>query len=236
MISKLFENHHTTMPLSDLLSAFESKTSCISIKNTQRTYAFANSNFAQLMGLQEASQLLALKDLDLTDNKDLLHTIKHDDEYILETAQSLKVCEELYPNFAPHLVKKVSGSIHPIFYKDEKTPRFILGIFNPMTQLLSLDFDTLCSLPFSELCLLLPTKNNTILFQGMNFSLSKREVEVILGLIRGMHAGEVAASLHLKQTTVESYIQNIKNKFGLSLKSELISAILENNVLKQILL
>lgn len=236
MIYKLFENHHSPIPVADLLSAFESKTSCISIKDTKRAYAFANSNFAQLMGLQKASQLLSLKDLNLTKNKSLLHTIKHHDEYILEARQSLKVCEEIYPHFAPHLIKKVAGSIHPIFYKDEKTPRYILGVFNPMSQLLSLDFDTLCSISLAELSLLLPKKSNPVVFQDMSFSLSKREVETIVGLIRGMHSGEIAALLHLKQTTVESYIQNIKNKFGLSLKSELISTILDNNILKQILL
>jgi DNA-binding NarL/FixJ family response regulator len=236
MITKLFDNHHTTISLSDLLAAFESKTSCISIKNVHRAYTFANANFAQLMGLQEASRLLTLKDIDLTDNKALLHTIKQHDEYIFEAAQSLAVSEEIYPHFAPHLVKKVDGSLHPIFYKDEKTPRYIMGLFKPKTQLLALDFDTLCSISFSELRILLPKKSSTILFQGMHFSLSKREVETIIGLIRGLHAGEIAAFLHLKQTTVESYIQNIKNKFGLTLKSELISTILENNVLKQILL
>ena len=59
---------------------------------------------------------------------------------------------------------------------------------------------------------------------------------VITGMVKGMNAQEIAAALALQQTTVEGYSQNIKNKLGVSRKSEIIAAALEGRLLEEILI
>lgn len=66
------------------------------------------------------------------------------------------------------------------------------------------------------------------------FILSRMEIKSLVQLLKGQHAGEIATSLNLKQTTVESYLSNIKNKLGINSKSQLIQFIVKNQLLQQI--
>jgi DNA-binding NarL/FixJ family response regulator len=63
---------------------------------------------------------------------------------------------------------------------------------------------------------------------------SKRELQVFIALLKGCTAGETAHHLQLKQTTIESYLVNIKNKTGATSKSELIHFAISINLLEQI--
>lgn len=47
---------------------------------------------------------------------------------------------------------------------------------------------------------------------------------------------KIGRSLNLKQSTIESYLSNIKNKLGVSLKSELIQKIIDTQILQNIAL
>ena len=62
---------------------------------------------------------------------------------------------------------------------------------------------------------LLNTSNNT-------YQLSSREYECIFLLIRGKTAKEIGALLSLSKRTVESYIDNIKNKMDCKNKAEIL--------------
>ncbi len=52
--------------------------------------------------------------------------------------------------------------------------------------------------------------------------LSKRETECVTLLAKGNTAKEIAAQLNLSPRTIEHYIENVKNKLGVSTKSELL--------------
>ena len=62
------------------------------------------------------------------------------------------------------------------------------------------------------------------------------EIRTIIQLLKGAHAGEIAKELHIKQTTVESYLIHIKNKLAVSNKSELINRIISEKLLEQIII
>ncbi|WP_165476861.1 helix-turn-helix transcriptional regulator [Legionella fairfieldensis] len=231
----MFKTHHTTLSISDLIAFTESPITCISIKNNQG-YQYANHNFTQLMGHQSVKDILFHQDKDLTDNNALLKTIKYHDEWILENQQPLEVSEIIHPKNKPYLVKQVHGVLHPVFYQDEKKPRYVLGLFTPTSQLLSLTGPILFKLTYEELGQLLTKRSYSIDWQGMHFQLSRNDIQIIIGIVKGHHAGEIAAQLGLKQTTIETYTRHIKDKLGIHVKSELIVAVLETNLLSQILL
>ena len=63
------------------------------------------------------------------------------------------------------------------------------------------------------------------LAQGMkvdNTFITKKEVAVLQYMIRGKTAKQIASILHLSHRTIEHRIENIKNKFGVKSRSELI--------------
>ncbi len=65
--------------------------------------------------------------------------------------------------------------------------------------------------------------------QGLS-SLSRREIEIVSLVGRGMLAKEIAAELHLSTHTVYTHRKNILKKLGLSSSSELLVFALQNNL------
>lgn len=59
-------------------------------------------------------------------------------------------------------------------------------------------------------------------------TLSKRESECLHLIIRGKSARQLGCILGISQRTVEGYLNNIKSKFGVSSKAELIEVTVEN--------
>lgn len=57
---------------------------------------------------------------------------------------------------------------------------------------------------------------------------SKRELECIKYILAGKNMREIAEQLFISPRTVETHIENMKNKFGCYKKSELIANLLEN--------
>jgi DNA-binding NarL/FixJ family response regulator len=62
------------------------------------------------------------------------------------------------------------------------------------------------------------------------------EIRTLIELVKGKHAGEIANELKLKQTTIESYLINIKNKLAVNNKSELIQLTLREEILQQVII
>lgn len=70
-------------------------------------------------------------------------------------------------------------------------------------------------------------KNIESFLEQRNIQLSKREMDVLLHLIRGKSARIIAEILFLSTRTVECHIDKIKNKMGLSSKGDIISSLVD---------
>ena len=77
-------------------------------------------------------------------------------------------------------------------------------------------------------------KNYSIQLDSRSISITRSEIKILFELIKGKHAGEIAHVIGLKQDTVEKYLATIKQKFGVSRKSELIEKISLFKIFKQI--
>ena len=62
--------------------------------------------------------------------------------------------------------------------------------------------------------------------------LSKREIECVYYLTRGMTAKEIGKKISLSNRTVESYLENAKSKLGCNRRSELVDRVMELGLLK----
>ncbi|MFI4919963.1 MAG: helix-turn-helix transcriptional regulator [Legionellales bacterium] len=114
----------------------------------------------------------------------------------------------------------------------------LLGLLTPNHYLSKSNqpftLDAILQLSMDELNEILTKRSYPIKNELKQTTLSRMEIKTLIQLIKGMHAGEIAATLHIKQTTVESYLIHVKNKLGVNTKSELIQFISKNQLLNQI--
>lgn len=211
------------------------QTHCIFIKNEHSQYCYANHNFIQLMGLRNLKQLQQASDQELSKNKSDAQKYQELDAYVLEEEKTLSVSETLRPQLNQPIEKTMEGTLYPI--ATEQGARFVFGVVYPSNKLLKLDFATLFTLNQHDLNQLLIKRSYSIQSSsGTMLSLSKMEIRTIIELLKGAHAGEIAQALQIKQTTIESYVANIKNKLSVRTKKELIQWILTENILEQIII
>lgn len=212
-----------------------SNNTCLFIKNEKSQYVFANNNFIHLMGLKNLSQLQQFSDEELSSNKHYSKVYRNHDSFIIEEKKELSVYSPVSPSFNQPLVKYMQGNLYPLFSKDHEQ-RYIMGITRPHNKLLKLDWDNVFKLSLESLNELLNKRSYLVITDTREVSVSKKEIIILILLLKGCNAREIAPSLQIKQTTVESYIVNIKNKFGVSLRSELIQYLIKNKLLEQIII
>jgi DNA-binding CsgD family transcriptional regulator len=66
------------------------------------------------------------------------------------------------------------------------------------------------------------------------FNLSHRELECLFLILRGKSAKQTGEIMSLSKRTIESYIENIKNKFGCESKSDLITIAIDHGYMRNI--
>lgn len=224
------------MRMGDLLTLLDSASPYfLFVKDKNSTYTYANENYLQLMGLNKLSQLQGLTDYDLYKNHKEASLYQDLDQYTLETAKTLPVKETIYPKNNEPIIKTMEGKLYPLFLNSERA-NFVLGVVTSECKLLKLDFNTLFSLTQNELSDLLIKSRYKLNIEHDTVVLSKMEIRTLIQLLKGAHAGQIATALEIKQTTVESYLSNIKNKLAVSSKNELIECVIYHKLLEQILL
>ena len=215
-----------------------SKNPCVFIKyikNKDSAHYYANDNYIRLLGLNNLNQLLRTSDYDLTKTRKDAEKYHEYDRYVIEEGKTLHVHEVITPNYNQTVVKTLQGNLYPLYAESDRA-NCILGVTFPDSNLFKLDFDTLFNLTSTDLDGLLMRRRYPIQLDYSSITLSKMEIRTLVQLLKGEHAGEIAKELQIKQTTVESYLVNIKNKLAVNSKSELIKFVLEKKLLEQIII
>lgn len=226
----------STLPLGDLIELLNgSQNQCLFVKNELSSYCYANDNYIQLMGLKNLHQLRSLNDYDISKNKKDADLYRELDNFILDEGKALSVSEVISPNYNQPLAKTMQGHLYPLSANTDRA-NYVLGIVTPEDKLLKLNFDTIFKLTQRELGELLIKRSYTINLSFGSITLSKMEIRTLVQLLKGAHAGEIAKELILKQTTVESYLSNIKSKLAVDTKGELINRVVSEKLLEQVIL
>lgn len=216
-----------------LLELYDQHYAYLFVKNLSLQYKYANQSFAQLLGISSFNHLINKTNESFYTDKKLIKRYRECDEFVIEEQKSLTVCEPLAPKLNKNIHKVVQGKLFPI-YSDANKITHVLGVVTPKSKLIKLDWETVFRLSLSELNDILVKRSYLILCQGYETTLSKMEIKTIVQLLKGHNAAEIALTLQIKQTTVESYLKNIRNKLSVSSKSELIHVLIRDNVLQQI--
>ncbi len=232
-----FDTRRLSLPQGHLLDLLSIKSDqFIFIKDSQTRYHYVNLNFAELMGFASDRSILGKTDQMLCRDKQKTKAYKELDEIIFDTAKVLEVSEIVKPIANQRITKQMAGQLYPVFYNDKVQPTFVLGIVGAVRTSLKLSLESALSLTTLELGNLLTRRSYPVTTKHYACTISKRELQCLIETLKGKHAGEVGESLNLKQTTVETYLDNLKNKFGAINKSSLINSILKEKVIQQIVL
>ena len=69
-----------------------------------------------------------------------------------------------------------------------------------------------------------------LILNNTQVELSKRELDCLAAIFKGLSAKKIADNLQLSKRTVESYIENLKIKMNCNNKADMIKSILNNNL------
>lgn len=219
--------------LNALISAGNDK--FIFIKSALSVFQYANPLFINMMGLNNLDEIRNQTDVDLCRDKQKARIYVQDDERVIDTEKPAVICEEVIPKHNPAFQEILTGTLYPL-HTGKSAPSAVLGICGYQRVVKKLTIELSLMLNTVELDYLLTKTRYIINAFNRKISLSKREVQCLIELIKGNHAGETASLLSLKQTTIESYISNLKNKLGATSKSSLINTVLTQNIIQQIVI
>ena len=193
------------------------KNSCVSIKSKNR-YLFKNKNYEKIINTKKIT---------------IIH--QKQEEEVLLSNKPMSFRELVEVKDQKNMRKVIITTLYPLQIESE-TPNGVLRICYPENKQWFLYLDKILHLPVAEINQYLNQKKYEFSVNKIIYSFSRRELMCLIELLKGKQAGEIAEELKLKQVTVEFYIKNLKNKCGVSQKSELVRFFINNHILQQIVI
>lgn len=181
-----------------------------------------NRNLANILGLKDANDIIGLPDEHfIPDDEELIKFHRKNDELAIsgKTVKALLQSTRPYDGSCFYSIKK------PMLNKENKITGLIYHCqeFAKSEFLAELNNIDKKNAP-SEMVL-----NHYYTHVNHNpFKLSVRELESLFFLLRGKSAKHIAKALQLSKRTIESYVEQIKNKFGCHTKTELLYLAITN--------
>lgn len=208
----------------------------IFIKDKQFRYQHANSNFIDLMGIKNFKNLYNQTNYAFYDDLEKIRLYQQHDEEVFETGKSLFLEADVSPRNNLLINKYMQGNLYPVYSSQNSNPIAVMGIVKAQHQPFKLSLENAVSLTLEEFNNYFTKRSYYVEAYGRKIVLSRREIQCIIELLKGKHAGEIAEYLMLKQSTIEFYLTNIKNKLGADTRSSLIMTILNQKIIQQIIL
>lgn len=182
-------------------------------KDTHFRHAGCNDNLARIYQFSHPDQIIHLTDADLPGSTETLYDYhKRNDELAL----------------AGHTIKAIHQSSFPYdgsLYFFVKKPlldaeNHICGLIYHCQEIILNDF--LINLLETDKRFSSASKQYYLASTTNTRALSTRELECLFCTLRGLNANETAKRMGLSKRTIESYLENIKSKFGSRTKQELV--------------
>lgn len=228
-----FDNPNVTIPTDLLIKLLSDENHFLFVKNDLSVIKYANERYVKLLGYKQKKEVYEHDTLELSrDKKQGKIYLQHDEE-VLDTGKPLNVSSDVCSFHPKPLIITMQGTIYPVF-DDSARPLGIIGLVQPILKTQYLSLEDLVCLNEEQLHSILHKRSWSVRVFNYEVSLSKREIQCLAGLVKGRHAGEISESLQLKQSTVESYIDNLKNKLGAYSKSNLLDIVFSQKIIQQI--
>lgn len=206
---------------------FEQLPGYIGWKDINGYHLGCNRNLAAVLHLKDSTEIIGLQDHELADHtieSSLFH--KKNDQLVLkgDTIRGIHKSAAPYDGKLFYFVKK------PLFNKANKMTGLIYYCheFVASTALSSLfDINIKYGAEFVPSHYRIGSHDNV-------FNLSTRELECLFFILRGRSAKQIGEIMCLSKRTIESYIENIKSKFGCNTKSDLLLIAITNGYINHL--
>ena len=197
------------------LEFFKNLPGYVFFKDKDCRFRGCNETFAKDSGCESIEDIIGRTDYDFPLTNSEAEKYQKDDKRVIETGKLLLNEIEIHLG-QDHQKYKVRVNKYPLLDHQKK----ICGLYGD----------------YQYLDINLSGNSREYQLQGKNkiFRLSPREVDCAIAMIEGRSARETALQYAISQRTVESYIENIKNKLGCNLKSELIRTLLKSTFINEI--
>lgn len=224
-----------TLSASEIVELLESnKRYFIFIKDIRHQYLYSNSNFSQLLGLKNNTLIRGLYDNDLYKDIARVKEYQDYDDQVFDIQKTIHASATLAPKNNSKLQITATGLLTPLYDTRRDRLQAVLGITYHDTQLITQTLDELLKLSLTEVNQLLAQHRYIVNIDSRRISFARREIQCVIGLMQGHSSQSMSLELGLSKLTVDSYIQNLKQKLSVSTKFELIDTIIKYNIFTQI--
>tara|TARA_B100001094_G_scaffold332736_1_gene406123 strand:- start:5659 stop:6363 length:705 start_codon:yes stop_codon:yes gene_type:complete len=214
---------------SQLKSFFDMRSECWGCKDLNSTFVYVNASYAEVMGVRNTTDCIGLTDFDF-ESKTVAKAPEFlkQDQYVIEKCRTVKV-------FDIHRYSDGVTRAH-IF---TKTP----WIDNNKVVGTIFSGEEITQNNFTRLCVMLANQKKVSgaaqllakhTLDSHPAKLSRQEKLVVYFLVYGRARQDIAHLLNIKVTTVDSYLEKIKAKFGVSSKKQLIDAIIHQSLINEL--
>lgn len=199
-------------------------------KDTQGRYLSASESLVKIAGMKQHQQFCGLTDPELPwiEFADYFQQI---DRHVLKTKQQ---------DFRIHKAPIVGGDIVTVIThkKPYITPEGTTGLLGSSSFLENPDRLARIEQRFkSDLSIdpeLSITQDYVLIDKYENLNLSKRESECVYYYIRGYTAKQIAQRLTLSYRSIESYLDNVRNKLGTNNKIDMMLRVIETGCFNKV--
>lgn len=196
---------------------------CIGWKDVNCRYQGANKGLLEFRSLAHVEDLLLKTDYELMPHNVIDNELFHLQDLRVLNGEKICVLHRDATTNTVHLIEK-----NPILTEDHMITGLIYYC-RPWQK--EEQFHKLFQLDHK---LDLNIKDYSLDYHQNKFKLTERECECLFLLIRGKTAKEIATLLTLSSRTIESYLENIKNKMNCRNKSEVLVKAIANGYQNQI--
>lgn len=216
----------------DLNLIFNKSDKIIFVKDKNSRFVYGNSSFLQLAGLDSIEEALGCNDYQIPWKKGQAdYFIKQDNEVLVKTRLNR------YFQKAGKFI--VAGTKH-LWRNPETNETLIVGVFERVDLIGENKIFNIISEVYNNNVIdyfkseekkyyFIKDINNRLML------LSKREALCLLYMIAGYSCSDTAKSIHLSRRTVESHINNIRYKLGVTYKKDIIRAAIKGDFLNNFL-
>lgn len=192
-------------------------------KDCDSNHLGCNTNLAKILNFKKTTDIIGLHDRDIPSYSEETSTFHaHNDKLVLagKTIKALHKPSSPYKGEVFYFIKK------PLLNAENK----ICGLIYHCQE-----FD-LTDTIFHQVKMNLAYEISSANYYYINpiqnhFNLSQRELECLFLTLREKNAREISLVMEVSKRTVESYLENIKNKFGSNTKTNLIITAVTNGYL-----
>jgi DNA-binding CsgD family transcriptional regulator len=200
------------------------------IKDINHQIVAINDRTANLVGYKSAKQLIKLRisDNDIEcDAKNLGHQFQKEDQLSEKQPSLTTLTWATYADSINHLLLTEKSIL--LNEKNEKIGYFIYSLDLTHHNILNLQ----SQLSVSEIIKKTKRQFSKVIYPGYpDVKLTQKQSICLYYILNGYSSNAISKILHLSKRTVESYIENIKNKFHCDSKQQLIELAISKGYLE----